>query len=102
MISTIVSTRVTLTTATVLGMWLFCLAACSSDVAPAPSQACVDGERVLNAGFYAFFEPVSYSAEADPASPGFNTHLGYESDLLTALEAMKDSGLSFYRQGIGA
>ena len=62
----------------------------------------MDGEGVLNAGFYAFFEPVSYSAEADPASPGFNTHLGYESDLLTALEAMKDSGLSFYRQGIGA
>ncbi len=42
--------------------------------------------RVLNVGFYAFFAPVSYSADPDPASPGFNTHLGYEADLLTALE----------------
>ena len=99
--SSMSSTRVTLAANAVLGVLLFCLAACSSDATPAPAQACVEGERVLNAGFYAFFEPVSYSAESDPASPGFNTHLGYEADLLTALEAMKDSGLSFSRQGIG-
>ena len=47
-----------------------------------------------------FFAPVSYSADEDPSSPGFDTHLGYESDLLTALEAMRNTGLSFSRSGI--
>jgi ABC-type amino acid transport substrate-binding protein len=51
-------------------------------------------------GFYAFFAPVSHSADADPASDGFNTHLGYESDLLTAVEAMKGAELTFSRRGI--
>ena len=40
-------------------------------------------------GFYPFFKPVSYSEDSDPASPGFTRHLGYEADLLTALEAME-------------
>ena len=57
-------------------------------------------KRVLNVGFYAYFAPISYSAEADPASDGFNTHLGYEADLLTALEAMEGTGISFSRRGI--
>ncbi|MCY4447842.1 MAG: hypothetical protein OXE02_03215, partial [Chloroflexi bacterium] len=57
-------------------------------------------ERVLNVGFYAYFAPVSYSADPAPASPGFNTHLGYEADLLTALEAMEGAGLTFSRRGI--
>ena len=35
-----------------------------------------------------------------PASAGFNTHLGYESDLLTALEALDGAGLSFSRAPI--
>ncbi len=65
-----------------------------------PSQACTDGARVLNVGFYAYFSPVSYSADEDPASEGFNTHLGYEADLLTALEAMQGTGLSFIRYPI--
>ena len=43
---------------------------------------------------------VSHSADPDPASEGFNTHLGYEADLLTALEAMEGAGLSFSRRGI--
>ena len=51
-------------------------------------------------GFYAFFAPVSYSADENPDSAGFNTHLGYESDLLTALEAMEGAGLSFARKPI--
>ena len=63
-----------------------------------PSSACVD--RVLNVGFYAFFSPVSYSVDSDPGSDGFNTHVGYEADLLTALEAMDGAGLSFSRRGI--
>ena len=63
-------------------------------------HACTDGTRALNVGFYAYFEPVSFSAEADPASDGFNAHRGYEADLLTALEAMEGTGLTFYRRGI--
>ncbi len=65
-----------------------------------PSQACTDGARVLNVGFYTYFSPVSYSADEDPASDAFNTHLGYEADLLTALEAMQGAGLSFVRYPI--
>ena len=83
------------------------LASCSSfapgvatgDAGGSP-QACTGGTRALRAGFYAFFAPVSYSADEDPSSPGFDTHLGYESDLLTALEAMRNTGLSFSRSGI--
>ena len=63
-----------------------------------PSSACAD--RVLNFGFFAFFAPVSSSADPDPSSDGFNTHVGYEADLLTALEAMDGAGLSFSRRGI--
>ena len=81
-----------------LGALLMSVAACSlSDV---PSESCTEGDRVLNVGFYAFFDPVSHSADPDPASAGFNTHLGYEADLLTALEAMEGAGLSFSRRGI--
>ena len=58
------------------------------------------GQRVVNVGFYTYFAPVSYSAAADPTSDGFDTHLGYEADLLTALEAMEGTGISFSRSGI--
>ena len=61
---------------------------------------CTDGTRVLKVGFYAYFAPISYSAEEDPASTAFNTHLGYEADLLTALEAMEGTGLTFSRTAI--
>ena len=81
-----------------LGAALCCLAACSSG--GVQRQACADGERVLDLGFYAFFAPVSYSADPDPDSAGFDTHLGYEADLLSALEAMENTGLSFARQGV--
>ena len=77
---------------------LMSVAACSpSDV---PSESCTEEARVLKVGFYAFFDPVSHSADPDPASDGFNTHLGYEADLLTALEAIEGAGLSFSRRGI--
>ena len=76
------------------------LAACSSDAPPdAPAAACSDGQ-VLQVGFYAFYAPVRYSADPDPSTAGFNEHLGYEADLLTALEAMDGAGLSFARRGI--
>lgn len=91
-------TRVAAAGACEAGIALAVLAACSSsDAAPA---ACADDGRTLDLGFYAFFAPVSYSADEDPASAGFGTHLGYESDLLTALEAMEHTGLSFSRKPI--
>lgn len=63
--------------------------------------ACSAGDdRTLNVGFYAHFAPVSHSAAESPDAPGFNTHLGYEADLLTALEAMDGGGLSFNRRGV--
>ena len=74
------------------------LAACSSP-SDSPSAACGDGQ-VLQVGFYAFFAPVSYSADPDPSTTGFDEHLGYEADLLTALEAMDGAELSFARRGI--
>lgn len=63
-------------------------------------NACTNGTRVLNVGFYAYYAPVSYSADEDAASEEFNTHLGYEAALLTALEAMEGAGLSFSRRAI--
>ena len=63
-------------------------------------HACTDGTRTLSVGFYAYYEPVSFSADADPASDGFNEHRGYEADLLTALEAMEGTGFTFDRRGI--
>ena len=64
-----------------------------------PSGACAEG-RTLRFAFYAFFDPVSHSADPDPDSAGFGRHLGYESDLLTALEAMAGAGLRFERTPI--
>ena len=75
------------------------LAACSSPSDSPPGAACGEG-RVLQAGFYAFFEPVSYSADPNPGAEGFDEHRGYEADLLTALAAMDGAGLSFARRGI--
>ena len=65
-------------------------------------RGCPPAERTLQVGFYAHFEPVSYSADSDPAAAGFNTHLGYEADLLTALEAMEGVNLAINRRGISA
>ena len=83
-----------------LGALLMFVAACSAG--DARSESCTGGDRVLKVGFYAFFDPVSHSADPDPASEGFNTHRGYEADLLTALEAIEGAGLSFSRRGIAA
>ena len=63
-------------------------------------QPCTSDGQVLQVGFYAFFEPVSYSADPDSSAAGFNEHRGYEADLLTALEAMEGTGLSFERSAI--
>lgn len=76
------------------------LVACSAQVEQ--DRACTKHGRILDVGYYAFFAPVSYSANEDPGSPGFGTHLGYEADLLTALEAMEGAGLAFSRRPIAA
>ena len=73
--------------------------ACSSSPSDSPSAACGDGQ-VLQVGFYAFFAPVSHSADPEPGTAGFDEHLGYEADLLTGLEIMDGAGLSFARRGI--
>ncbi len=57
-------------------------------------------KQVITVGFYAYFAPISYSADPDPTSEKFNTHLGYEADLLTALETMERANLSFSRRAI--
>lgn len=63
-------------------------------------SGCPLAERTLQYGFYAHFAPVSYSADPDPAAAGFDVHLGYEADLLTALEAIEELKLFFARRGI--
>ena len=62
--------------------------------------ACSADSQTLNVGFYAYFAPVSHSAGENPNAADFNTHRGYEADLLTALEAMAGAGLSFNRRAI--
>ena len=77
------------------------LLALAAPALAAPQAACTSDGRPLKYGFYAFFKPVSYSAYANPESPGFHVHRGYEADLLSALEAMKGAGLAFSRRGVG-
>lgn len=80
-----------------LGAALLCLAGCAGQ---ANADACVKDGAMLNYGFYAFFAPMSFSADEDPSSAGFNTHMGYEADILTALEAMDGAELAFERKPI--
>ena len=68
---------------------------------PANPASCGGVDQPLAFGFYAFFKPMSYSAnEEDPDSPGFREHRGYEADLVSALEAMNGANLSFERSPI--
>lgn len=82
----------------ILLLGAFCLCSLLSAAGDEASASCADD--VLDFGFYAFFDPVSYSADEDAQSEGFHRHLGYEADLLTALEAMQGAGLSFSRHPI--
>ena len=81
------------------GILLAATVAACSEIVPPPGACSVTG-RPLKTGFYAYFEPVSYSAGADPESSDFNVHLGYEADLLAALEAMDGARLAFSRRAI--
>ena len=62
--------------------------------------ACGTQDMTLNAGFYAFFPPISYSAAAEPGASGFNTYQGYEADLLDALAAMNGPRITLSRTAI--
>ena len=86
----------------VFGAWFLWLAAISVAAAASQPHACTEGERPLKLGFYAHFEPVSYSADGVPGSAGFDDHRGHEADLLSALEAIDGAKLSFSRRGIAA
>ena len=87
--------------ASMVGLATMSGAACRTSVVDPGTASCApaNGEPV-NFGFYAFFEPVSYSEDSDPASPGFAKHLGYEADLLTALETIEENRLVFAREPI--
>ena len=66
-------------------------------LSPAPPGSCPSESQTLRYGFFALFAPVSYSADNDPQSDGYHTHLGYEAALLNALETMDDTNLVFDR-----
>ncbi len=83
--------------AALLGIALLLLTACA---APPPTTACTAVAYTTGFGFYPFYPPVSYSADQDPDSAGFNTHLGYEADLLNAVEVMTGGRLTFSRHPI--
>ena len=83
-------------TASGLGVAAVVFAMAAAAEAPA---ACTEEGRILKAGFYHDFAPVSYSANRDPGSAGFHEHRGYEADLLTALEAM--GAARFSRRAVG-
>ena len=56
---------------------------------------------MLTFGYYSDFRPVSYGENSSPAGQACTVHKGYEADLLTAVEAIADAGLSFRRRDIG-
>ena len=66
-----------------------------------PPRPCCEDEGRLRLAFFAFFAPLSYSADHDPESPGFHEHRGYEAALIDALEIMEHTGLSFERTPVG-
>ncbi len=80
-------------TGVLLTLALLLVAACSGIGEPA-------SERTVKVGFFAFYPPISNSADPEPGADGFDTHVGYEADLLTAIEALDGLGLRFERQGI--
>ena len=55
----------------------------------------------VNYGFYGHFEPVSYSAVPVPLYSSFHQPLGYEPDLVAAVETFSKGKLSFNSLGIG-
>ena len=77
------------------------LAACAIASQGSAAQSCEVLDAPLTFGFYSDFAPVSYSENRLPGQPGYNSHRGYEADLLTALEALESPSLAFERRAIG-
>ena len=73
------------------------LACSANDTAdPDPVTSCADPGDTLRFGYYAYFEPVSF---VNPDESPYR-HYGFESDLLTALEAIDGANLAFERTPI--
>ena len=80
--------------------WLLCLVvtlgatlACSNDQPPA---ICPSAEEQVRFGFYDAYPPVSSLDH----SAGTGGHVGYEADLLNAIEQMRDTNLRFERSPV--
>ena len=69
---------------------------------PDGRAACTDGGRVLNVGFYAFFAPVSYSADDGLRRPtAFHVRIAATRRTCSARWRLwKNAGLTFSRRGI--
>ena len=82
-------------------VWLcLVLLGCGEDDIRAGLERCAG--RDVNVGFYADFVPLSHSQDnqGPPHSESYNTHRGYEADLLTAVEALENADLSFARRAL--
>ena len=82
-------------------VWLcLVLSGCGEDGIRAGLERCAG--REINVGFYADFVPLSHSKDnqGPPQSEPYNTHRGYEADLLTAVEALEIADLSFSRRAL--
>lgn len=55
----------------------------------------------VNYGFYTDFHPLSYASTQDSADPAFNQPVGYEPDLVAAVDTFAGKSMSFNPKGIG-
>lgn len=55
----------------------------------------------VNYGFYTDFHPLSYASTQDPSDAAFNRPLGYEPDLVAAVDTFAGKGMTFDPKGIG-
>lgn len=55
----------------------------------------------VNYGFYTDFHPLSYASTQDSSEPAFNQPVGYEPDLVAAVDTFAGKSMSFDSKGIG-
>lgn len=73
-----------------------------ADTCAIARQTVARGEALeVDYGFFADFNPLSYAAARNPASPEFNRPLGYEPSLVAAVETFSRGQLVFNPLGIG-
>ncbi len=77
---------------------------CTSTESDGGAEAASSGSspRIVRLAFYAHYAPVSSSLDSRPGTAGFDTHVGYEADLLSAVEAMPGIDMTFERHGVDA